>query len=103
MSDKTQVAEQIYNNLLPKERPEVDPRKLEIDYTRLDEKEKAGVAKAKEILSDSVAYSMNQEGSLFNAYGATMPVGIRSAPKYGTALNFGAGVYEYTLGILPMF
>ena len=103
MSDKTQVAEQIYNNLLPKERSEVDARELEIDETRLDEKEKAGVAKAKEILSDSVAYSMNQEGSLFNAYGATMPVGIRSAPKYGTALNFGAGVYEYTLGILPMF
>ena len=40
MSDKTQVAEQIYNNLLPKERPEVDARELEIDETRLDEKEK---------------------------------------------------------------
>ena len=91
MSDKTQVAEQIYTDLIPVERPQPQSEK------------DTNVAMAKEILSDSVAYSINQEGSLFNAYGATTPVGIRNAPKYGGLANFSAGVYEYTLGILPMF
>ncbi len=85
MSDKIKTAEQVYNGLLPVEQPE----------TKINDKR---------LLSDSVAYSLASQGRLFDAYGTVgIPAAGLSQPEYGIGLNFGRGLYEYTIGILPMF
>ena len=84
---KVEIAEQVYNGLLPVKQPE--------DTTNVVDKR---------LLSDSVAYSLASQGRLFDAYGsAGIPAGEFSQHQYGITANFGRGLYEYTLGILPMF
>tara|TARA_R100000657_G_C4684756_1_gene138801 strand:+ start:1640 stop:7111 length:5472 start_codon:yes stop_codon:yes gene_type:complete len=85
MSDKTQIAEKVYNGLLP-----VETKSKAIEEKRL--------------LSDSVGYQLAQEGRLFNGYGiGGLPTVGVSTPQYGSLMNFSRGLYEYTLGILPVF
>ncbi len=87
MSDKIKTAEKVYNGLLPVEKPEVE--------TNVPDKR---------LLSDSVAYSLASQGKLFDAYGAVGIPSVELSPhEYGVSANFGRGLYEYTLGILPMF